>query len=78
MERIKTYIQVVEYYTMLILNLSINYVQDRLQRPHRRGQTVFSFDQNLTADKDKIKKQVFRENDQNVCKRHFVSNYVVF
>lgn len=78
MERIKTYIQVVEYYTMLILNLSINYVQDRLQRPHRRGQTVYSFDQNLTADKDKIKKQVFRENDQNVCKRHFVSNYVVF
>lgn len=78
MERIKTYIQVVEYYTMLILNLSINYVQDRLQRPHRRGQTVFSFDQNLTVDKDKIKKQVFRENDQNVCKRHFVSNYVVF
>lgn len=78
MERIKTYIQVVEYYTMLILNLSINYVQDRLQRSHRRGQTVFSFDQNLTADKDKIKKQVFRENDQNVCKRHFVSNYVVF
>lgn len=78
MERIKTYIQVVEYYTMLILNLSINYVQDRLQRPRRRGQTVFSFDQNLTVDKDKIKKQVFRENDQNVCKRHFVSNYVVF
>ena len=78
MERIKTYIQVVEYYTMLILNLSINYVQDRLQRPHRRGQTVFSLDQNLTADKDKIKKQVFRENDQNVCKRHFVSNCVVF
>lgn len=78
MERIHAHIEVVEYYTMLILNFSINYVQHRLQRPRHRGQTVFSFDQNLTADKDKIKKQVFRENDQNVCKRHFVSNCVVF
>ena len=78
MERSKTYIEVVEYYKMFILNFNINYVQNCLQRQYHRGQNVLSFGQNLTADKDEIKKQVFRENDQNKCKRQFVSSCLVF
>ena len=58
---------------MLNLSFSINNIQNPLQRHYGRDQTILSFEQNLTEDTDEIKKKVFCENHQNICKRQYGS-----
>ena len=60
MERSEKDIEMIEYYTMLILNFSIKNVKQRSNR--------LSFDQNLLEDTDYIKKEGFCEIDQNNIK----------
>ena len=44
---------------MLKSCFDIKNIQNPLQRHYFRGQTILSFEQNLTEDTDEIKKQVF-------------------
>ena len=58
------------------LSFNIKNIQNPLLRHYCRGQTIFSFEQNLIEDTDETKKKV-RENHQNNCKRQYGSNFIV-
>ena len=58
------------------LSFNIKNIQNPLLRHYCRGQTVFSFEQDLIEDTDETKQEV-RVNHQNNCKRRYGSNCIV-